>query len=247
MRESSNALVQAITPEIEALAEKMREAQEAAVVDRLTDEHSVDQVQVVVAEAEIFAEALTQKHLAPNSPLVACKTGCSWCCYQLVRVSAPEIFRIARYLDSASMTDTRAEIVERLRTLNKATCGLNEKGRINVPKSCAFLKDGQCSIYAVRPLACAEFTSYDVIACKRGKRVGFKSDGVIHEMARMLAYNSVQQGLADGLRKALPRADTAWLELTAAVVQALDTPNAEEAWLSGEKIFSDAHLGSSHK
>ena len=59
----------------------------------------------------------------------------------------------------------------------------------------------------------------------------------MHEKARLLAYSAVQNGLNDGLQKALPQADTKWLELTAAVVQVLATDRAEERWLAGENVF----------
>ena len=246
MRDGSSSVVIPVTPEQArkhaALAESWREAEESAVCSLLAADRSPNQLQEVVVNASGFAEAMTKKHGDPHGSAVACKEGCSFCCYQLVRVSAPEVFRIVRHIESEVSADTRAELVDRLRKLNAATRGLTTQGRTKIPKSCAFLKDGRCAIYAVRPLACAEFTSYEVRDCKRGQRLGFKSNGVIHEKARMVAYNAVQQGLADGLRSALPNVDTTWLELTAAVVQTLDTPNVEEAWLSGEGVFAGAHL-----
>lgn len=248
MRKNQNSFIMQRTPDQthghEALAEQIRDAQESAVAEQLSNNQSGNQLRFVVDEAANFAEAVTQKYLAPDSPSVACKDGCSWCCYQLVQVSAPEVFRIVRHLNSDAMTEIRTTVVGRLRLLDKATRGVSDKGRANIPKSCAFLIDGKCSIYAVRPLTCAEFTSYDVVVCKR---LGFKSGGVVHELTRMIAYKSVQQGLVDGLKKIIPKADAAWLELTAAVVQALDTPNTEAAWLSGENIFTGAHLGSPSK
>jgi len=251
MREGSHSIVIPVTLEQarkeEALAESWREAEESAVGSLLAAEHSPNQLQAVVDNASGFAEAMTQKYRDPQGAPVACKEGCDWCCYQLVRVSAPEVFRIARYIQSEVSAETRSEVTDRLHKLDKATRGLTVQGRTKIPKSCAFLKDGRCSIYAVRPLACAEFTSYEVKDCKRGQRIGFKSDGVIHEKARMVAYNSIQQGMADGLRSALPKADTAWLELTAAVVLALDTSHVEEAWLSGGRVFAGAHLAAPRK
>src|SRR5207247_3485819 len=103
---------------------------------------------------------------------------------------------------------------------------LTSQQRVGIPKSCAYLRDGECSIYPDRPLACAEFTSYDVQVCKRGKRIGFRPGSVTHEKARMLAYNAVQRGLSEGVKNALPQTFGESLELTAASVVALDTPNA---------------------
>jgi hypothetical protein len=119
---------------------------------------------------------------------------------------------------------------------------LTPKARAKLRVPSAFLADGRCTIYPVRPLACAEFTSFDVQVCKRGQRIGFKPGSVIHEKARMLVYYAVQQGLTDGLRDALPGTDTTPLELTSAVVSALDSSDAEASWISGGNVFAKAHL-----
>jgi Fe-S-cluster containining protein len=230
------------SPQEEALAEKIRVVQEAAVGEVLVHDPSPDRIQIVIEDAVNFAEALTQKHRDPLSPPVACAEGCSYCCYQQVGVSAPEVFRIIRFLSGESMCNDRPRIIERLRQLDKITRGLNIKGRAGIKKACAFLDGNRCLIYPVRPLTCTEFTSYDVQACKRGKRLGFKPYGSIHENARMVVFYAVQRGLADGLKVALPKADTSWLEMTAAVVTALDTPNAELAWLGGSTLFSKTRL-----
>ena len=199
-------------------------------------------LQAVIENASGFAEAMTQKFRHPDTPAVACKEGCYWCCYQSVPVTAPEAFRITRFLETEQLEDGQKDVVTRLHKLDKKTRGLTPKARAKIRIPCAFLKDGRCVIYSVRPLACAEFTSFNVQDCKRGYRVGFKPESVIHEKARMFVYRAVQQGLADGLRRVLPKADTSSLELTAAVVCALDSPDAEASWIAGAKIFAGAHL-----
>lgn len=228
------------------LQERIRQAQQEAVSEVLLPLPSPELVQRVIEDADGFAEAATAKHLDPASPPVACSIGCSHCCYQLVSVSAPEVFRIIRYVRHSMPSAQMEEVIGRVQSLDKATRGTTSKARINIKKPCAFLgTDGCCSIYPVRPLACSEFTSYNVQDCKRGKRIGFKPFGLIHEKARMIAFNAVRQGLQDGLAIALPHADTKWLELTAAVSTALDHPAPEQAWLSGESVFSKAHLNQS--
>jgi hypothetical protein len=97
-------------------------------------------------------------------------------------------------------------------------------------------------VYSVRPLACAEFTSFNVDDCKRGQREGFSLGSVIHEKARMVVYHAVQKGLSEGLKRVLPAADNAPLELTAGVLIALETLDAEASWIAGSTLFSGAHL-----
>ena len=234
--------ISAASSEREAqLVQMLQEAEVEGVTALLAEAKTEEQLVTVAEKAAGFAEATTKKYLHPESPPVACKPGCSWCCYQLVPVSVPETLRISKFLQGLPSSESTG-VVERLRSLDKATRGLTSLQRVSIPKACAFLQDGQCSIHPVRPLACAEFTSYDVQVCKRGKRIGFKPDSVMHEKARMLAYNAIQRGLSKGLKAALPQADCEPLELTTASVIAFDTPNAAAAWLEGSNVFKPAHL-----
>ena len=225
-----------------ALSRKLSEAESATVRDILAQALTPDSLQEVVVNASGFAEAMTQKFRDPATPEVACKESCQWCCFQSVGVSAPEAFRIVRFLSSEVMATRRTDIVNRLRKLDKSTWGKRPKARAKLRLPCAFLTDGRCTVYPVRPLSCAEFTSFNLQDCKRGYRVGFKPDSVIHEKARMLVYYAVQQGLRDGLRMALPTADTTPLELTSAVVSVLDSSDPEVSWIAGGKVFAQAHL-----
>jgi len=45
-----------------------------------------------------------------------------------------------------------------------------------------------------------------------------------------------------GMAQALPKAETSVFELTAAVLAALDYPNAETAWLESEPVFAKARM-----
>jgi len=226
----------------EELARRIQEAELAEGVRILENDPTPSGLADLIKSASEFAEAVTQKFRHPQSPLVACKQGCYWCCYQNVLVSAPEAFRIAHFVMKEMPNDLRPLVVERLRRLDAKARGTSSEQRAKLHEPCAFLRDGACSIYSVRPLSCAEFTSFDVSACKRAQRIGFPHGSVTHEKARLIAFNAVSKGLFGALSKALPTADSSPLELTAAVVIALDTPEAERRWLQGEDLFSGAFL-----
>lgn len=226
----------------EAVSRKLHDAESVAARDILGAAVTPDALQRVVENAGGFAEAMTVKHRDPATPEVACKEGCHWCCFQSVPVSAPEVFRIARFLSGVVTEAATEDLINRLRKLDEATRGLTSKARAKLHLPCAFLAEGRCAIYSVRPLACAEFTSFNVQDCMLGQRAGFKSGSITHEKARMVVYFAVQRGLIDGLRKALPASDTTPLELTAAVIEALDCVDAETAWIGGGKVFVEAHV-----
>jgi Fe-S-cluster containining protein len=189
-----------------------------------------------------FAEGMAKKLLSPLSPPTACARGCSACCYQQVTVLAPEVIRIIDFLKSSFLDEARKQLIDRLKNLDLATRGLSATGRAKIPKSCAFLENNECTIYPVRPMSCAEFTSYKLSDCKKGKRIGFKYGSVIHEKARMLAYYSVQQGFKKGIEQGNPKLDHSWLELTSAIVDALRIENSENEWANGGSVFEKSRM-----
>jgi Fe-S-cluster containining protein len=157
-------------------------------------------------------------------------------------VLAPEVIRIIDYLKISIPDEVRRRLVEKLKNLDLATRGLNTSGRAKIPKSCAFLENDECTIYPVRPMSCAEFSSYNLSDCKKGKRIGFKHGSVIHEKARMLAYYSIQQGFKQGIEQGDPKLDSSWLELTSAVVDGLQKENAEDDWAKGGSVFINSRM-----
>ena len=238
---SDRPLVQPVTAEQAEREEQFRQRVGAAQGETVRSMAVVGASLSEMAEsASWFAEELTRKHRHPDSPPVACKAGCSWCCYQAVAVTAAEAARIARFLEGDE--PGKRDAIDRLKGLDAKTRGLTPLQRAALRAPCAFLQRGQCGIYAVRPLACAEFTSYDVERCKQGQGTGYAEGGVIHEKARMLAYNAVYSGLSAGLASAFPKADTVPLELTAAVLAFLEEPALESQWASGARDLSACHL-----
>jgi len=225
-----------------ALSDGLCDAEAEAASKLIQNSHSDHAVLNVIENAVEFAETMTKQFRHPENPPVACRKSCSWCCYQTVPVSAPEVFRIVDYLRRDADTNNHSLVLSKLRNLDVQTRGVTSSARAKLKMQCAFLQDGNCIIYPVRPLACAEFTSYDVEDCKRGHMFGFKMGSVIHEKARMIVFNAVQQGLFRGLREGIPVADNFVLELTAAVLKAIDSPNGPSDWVRGSPLFADAHL-----
>ena len=95
---------------------------------------------------------------------IDCKKGCSYCCGLNVKVAIPELYIILEHLLA---TRTQKEIKTITRDLRqfkvlKDHCQSREE-RIMV--KCSFLKNGNCSIYEVRPFACRAWNSKDVDVC----------------------------------------------------------------------------------
>lgn len=79
---------------------------------------------------------------------VACTKGCGTCCRQHdIPVSTPAFMGIVWYVTEILDNDVRDELLKSLGPPGQTT-------------QCPFLKDGACSIYPARPLACREYVVY---------------------------------------------------------------------------------------
>lgn len=212
-------------------------------VERLVAEDpSPKAVLRIIDQARALAETVFENNQGPGTSRVVCHKGCSWCCHQTVMVTAPEALRIAEHLRTLEDASLRRLFITRLRKLDQKTRGQSPMQRAALHTPCAFLVDGSCGIYPARPLACAEFTSFNVQDCIRSYQTGFRDNSVTCDKARKLVFHSIRSGMAQGLREGLPASDNANLELTAAVVDALRSPDAAEEWLAGAPVFKQAHL-----
>lgn len=83
------------------------------------------------------------------APSTICKRGCSHCCYQAVRLSQWEAERIGKAIGrEPAAADNRG-----------APIGEASEHYAGTP--CPMLKDGECSVYDVRPIACRSYFSLE--------------------------------------------------------------------------------------
>lgn len=176
-----------------------------------------------------------------GEPALACRRGCSACCSLRVGASAPEVLLVARFVRMVAprLAPRGIDLVGQVRAADARTRGVGEAGRIALREPCAFVAQGVCVIYHVRPLACRGHASHDARACAdaaAGRRAEVPYS-VGHRMVRALVQNAMQSSLRD--------AGLAWglYELNHALLLALDHDGAEPAWLAGGDVFAAALLG----
>lgn len=101
------------------------------------------------------------------SPGLACKTGCSYCCYYRVEARPEEILQMIAYITKTFSTDQlqtlRAQVDDNVATLSGKSP--QEQAQANLP--CPLLRDGACSVYEVRPARCRTFHATDVTGCRQ--------------------------------------------------------------------------------
>lgn len=99
-------------------------------------------IQASVAEKNKTLVMLVQEAASILHDVTPCKKGCSHCCYQAVGIATYEAAAIGKYIGVTPVTLTQ-------KFENPSVMQERNKG-----VACVFLKEGKCSIYEVRPLAC---------------------------------------------------------------------------------------------
>ena len=150
-REHSNAAAQAVRRYTADALGESRDPQSCDAVSRR-------------ATAAIDAEFAAAR---AAGAAIACAPGCTFCCHLRVGVLPHETVALWRHLRVGLPRDEAAEverrIVENARRIDGMTAA--EHRAANIP--CAFLREGRCSAYEVRPAACAAYHSLSRERCER--------------------------------------------------------------------------------
>jgi hypothetical protein len=157
---------------------------------------------------------------------IACRKGCNFCCHLRVMVYPHEAIALFRYLSSRIPKEEAVRIRKRIAE--------NAKRRAPGTK-CAFLVDGECAAYPVRPGACSGYHSLSREDCERAG----SDPTVTIPMLQSLHY--VATSLDDGLDQALAATglSSVRLELHAALAALIRNPALIERWRSGRTLVKE--------
>ena len=183
------------------------------------------------SRAAAFAAKLLDGTLAKKTQgPVACAKGCYYCCKTYVSVTIPEILHLARAV--RGQADKTARVIAAADQSKLIAQDQREKMRI----VCPILADNVCSEYIPRPLVCRAVLSKSLDACLRifehnsGEMVPF-ADGTVDIRAYVVVMMQAALKLS-GLSHV-------HFEMNQALAVALNHPDAEERWLSGEPLFAE--------
>jgi Fe-S-cluster containining protein len=227
-------------PDVHPLAARATELQQHVVESerRLAGEvlaragRSPQAVYELVDSAVALAESFMQR--SPTDPAsLACKQGCNHCCHRPVGTSAPTVLRMAMSLRAGLSEAEFADALARVVALDQKTHGAEWNPTERPPLPCAFLVDGACAVYEVRPLVCRAWNSADAEACRRA--LGQDSVEMRFDLFQRTTFSAVEKGLQAALQS--NGLDPTDLELTAAIRVAMESSDACERWLAGEPIF----------
>jgi Fe-S-cluster containining protein len=209
------------------------ESGKAIGLEALSKGRSPARVYELFDRAAAFAESFRARHRGEPTGL-ACKRGCNHCCHMPVASTGPAVLRMAAALRERLSKADFAAALARVVALDEKTRGVPWSPGLRAPTPCAFLVDGACSVYAVRPFVCRAWNSTDAEACKRA----------LSEETVPMRFDVFQRatfaGIESGIKEALSayRLDTQDLELAPAMRVAMQNEDACERWLAGEPLFA---------
>lgn len=173
---------------------------------------------------------------APDLETLACRSGCTWCCYFTVDVRAAEVFIILDYVDRTFSSATKDRVYAELRANSDLLQSLGEDERVTRNLRCPFLSEGRCSIYAVRPQSCRNYHATDVAGCQQSFEQPENLD-----IDPEFAPGVYQSGGAhiEAVGSALEQAgfDAQAYELNGALSEALSDAAARVRFLIGQQPF----------
>jgi Fe-S-cluster containining protein len=171
---------------------------------------------------------------------VACKAGCNFCCYLRVVVTPYEAIALFRSL--SQMAPEQAEAI-RQRVLSNAEriAAMTEPEHFTANLQCAFLVRGQCSVYSVRPSACAAHHSLRVEECEymhnHAEEFG-SGDARIPASALLLEMReAIRAGITCAMKER--RLNNDHTELHTAVAAILRKPSVIARWRSGRTLVKE--------
>jgi len=168
-----------------------------------------------------------------------CKAGCSYCCTVRVTTTAPFVLVIADDINERFSPSERTALVERLQAHFDATKVLSPSRQVLNNRMCPLNVNGLCTIYAVRPLGCRTYHSYDVDKCREDVEFPDKEVLVPQDSSRFAAQSLVIRAVSDCTARLGLNDDE--LELVPALLIALTGENVAERYIGGEPVFASAH------
>jgi Fe-S-cluster containining protein len=182
-------------------------------------------VDACVALAGQIDQLLDQaaNHLQGGGARLACRAGCNFCCHLRVSVLPHEAIALFRYLQSRMPAAAAEQVRTRLRHYVRTPP--------TAPRSCAFLVDGECAAYEVRPSACAAYHSMSRERCEQS----FLDPAVPSGTVALQGLQAVALAMEAGVNAAVQAEGLSNIpaELHTAVAALLANPALIARWRAG--------------
>jgi Fe-S-cluster containining protein len=169
---------------------------------------------------------------------IACAPGCTFCCHQRVSVFPHEAVALFEFLRTSSPPAQAAVIEQRIRENARRIDGMTVREHYAANVRCAFLVDGRCAAYAVRPSACAGYHSMSRERCEHAYRHAHDLGTPKTSRPALRELQELGDALVAATRAGLDAAGlaSAKTELHRSLQTLLDDPSAGERWRAGGDV-----------
>jgi Fe-S-cluster containining protein len=96
---------------------------------------------------------------------VACHKGCHWCCHQAVFANSYELHYLASQIKRSFSEEELLSLFRQTEVKYAQTSKLAENEILKFKSPCPLLKNGACSMYSARPMACRIYLSTKLDTC----------------------------------------------------------------------------------
>ncbi|MBA4410329.1 MAG: YkgJ family cysteine cluster protein [Bacteroidota bacterium] len=96
---------------------------------------------------------------------IACHKGCHWCCHQAVYANSYELHFLSEQIKKKFSSEEISSLISLSEEKFKQTSKLTEDEIHKFKAPCPLLKDGTCSVYSARPMACRIYLSTKLDSC----------------------------------------------------------------------------------
>ena len=169
---------------------------------------------------------------------VECAAGCNFCCHQRVGVLPHEAIALLRYLRASAAPAVAAAIEQRILDNARRIDGMTVREHYAANIRCAFLIDGQCSAYEVRPSACATYHSLSKARCEYSfnhpQGIGTPANGRPALLEFQVYCDALIEATQAGLKDAGLVAQKG--ELQQLLRTLIEDPSAVERWCDGGEL-----------
>lgn len=191
-----------------------------------------------VSEAGQWHDEIVQARIAA-APL-ACKAGCSHCCYLPVSASFPEVAHLAAYIGETFNAEELDSLRSRLAAPVGEATGPARAGDVAGATVCALLVDGRCSAHAARPMACRGWNSQDAAPCKLAAEEPDAPPSIPVDSRVRGTATAIAEGMRDAIRAC--ELDDSILDLRTTLTGLLGRHvEWTRRWFEGEPLPAEFH------
>ena len=136
-----------------------------AVNNGLTKESIVEAAKQIYENIDQLTDAFLKLAQQENTT-VFCKKGCWWCCYQPVYALSHEVIYLKEFVANNFSNEEQKKIQAKAKEKDAKLEGVNQEALLNSKHACPLLKEGSCSAYKARPMACRIYLSLNLKSCQ---------------------------------------------------------------------------------